>query len=144
MSYIRCTSNPENLYVWGDIDGHVYWSVVSRESNNILIRIPQEIFDGLMNKVAQRGGYVGIRQNEDDIEYRGAKLYEFMSGELDPDNCKIVLEYAGQEHRMWLVTFEHVFNNWARSSLRYNLRETWWCIRRMIPWWVNPKYWFAK
>ncbi len=26
MSYTRCMSNPESLYVWGDIYGHTYFS----------------------------------------------------------------------------------------------------------------------
>jgi hypothetical protein len=143
MSYIRCTSNPENLYVWGDIDGYVHWN-----TNDILIRIPQATFDGLMNKVAQQGGYVGMQK----LKYRGAKLYEFFQDDntelfVTPqhrDNCKIVLEYEGQEHRIWLVTFEHIFNSWARNNFRYHIREAYWCFRRMIPWWVNPRYWFSK
>jgi hypothetical protein len=135
----------------------VHWSVGPLEGKKeFSILIPQKVFDGLMNEVAKRGGHIGIGEDEESIEYNGAKLYEFMAGELTPgddfskwleegrhpDNFKIVLEYDDQKHIMWAVTFHYVFQNWSQRNIKYHLRETWWCLRAAIPWWINPRYWF--
>lgn len=46
MSYIRCLSNPEALYIWGDGDGKVSISVAAEP----ILRMPTLTFHGLLRK----------------------------------------------------------------------------------------------
>ena len=45
MSYIRCTSNPEGLYSWSDIDGNVYFSIDEK-----ILDIRHELFDSFFKQ----------------------------------------------------------------------------------------------
>jgi hypothetical protein len=142
MSYIRCTSNPENLYVWSDGD-NVHWNFGIDPDDELLM--PQGVFDGLMNQASVWLGGTGV-------EYDGAKLYEFLEDKpiekwveegSHPDNCKIILEYNNRKIRMWRVTYCYILSNFERNSARYHIREAYWYLCRLIPWWVNPRYWFS-
>lgn len=47
MSYIRCLSNPEGLYIWGDISGDVIITVAGDEFE-VHRQIPIELWDKLL------------------------------------------------------------------------------------------------
>lgn len=46
MSYIRCFSNPEGLYIWSDVDKTVH--ILSKQT--VERTVPTKIFDGLIKK----------------------------------------------------------------------------------------------
>jgi len=52
MSYIRCLSNPENLYIWGG-EKQIY---IAKGGNKTLLIIPQKIFEGLIKKYHRNFG----------------------------------------------------------------------------------------
>jgi len=126
MSYIRCTSNPENLYVWHDIDGNVYWS-----TGGDMNPMPADIFEGLMRYT--------YSQYEDYQQPGG--LY-FKEGDhcaniREKDFGKIIVTYWHDFNKakptwqveMWLVTFYYIYNNWRNEYLRYHARELWWSFK---------------
>jgi hypothetical protein len=49
MSYIRCLSNPEGLYIWPDIDGTVKVTMAGKNFINEK-NIPIPVFNGLIKK----------------------------------------------------------------------------------------------
>lgn len=61
MSYIRCGSNPEKLYIWGDGN-----TVSIAEGKKDSLRIPQKIMDGLIKKWKNNG--------QQDTKYCGALI----------------------------------------------------------------------
>ena len=65
MSYIRCLSNPEKLYIWGEKSGKVV-IVVGKEKTKYM---PCHVFEYLLH------GYVSRPWNE-SVKYKGAKLEE--------------------------------------------------------------------
>lgn len=94
MSYIRCLSNPEGLYVWADCDGTTYFWIGGEENDDkSCIRIPNHHFVKVCEK-----WYEG----EDPLSYKGVKVYE------DNKDWKIVLSYKGKSIRMWRVTWEYI------------------------------------
>lgn len=51
MSYIRCLSNPERLYIWGDVDGHVHVTWIDSQDAHQHARVKQSHWDGLFRKL---------------------------------------------------------------------------------------------
>jgi hypothetical protein len=66
MSYIRCLSNPEGLYIWGDVDGNTYVS----KGADPLLSIP----NGLWKKFLKKWH----RHYENDVELEGLKIREIL------------------------------------------------------------------
>jgi hypothetical protein len=58
MSYIRCTSNPENLYSWDDIDGNIYFNWTDRKGNHREISANSKVFKQFMVGLKIMDGYV--------------------------------------------------------------------------------------
>ncbi len=54
MSYIRCLSNPEGLYIWGGCDGTHIW-----EGKKQSVVVNSKHFDGLLEKAVKTGWYPG-------------------------------------------------------------------------------------
>ena len=68
MSYIRCLSNPEGLYIWADVDGTVKVTIAGENSKDEKC-LPIAVFDGLIKKYNKNYG-------ETPCEYKGAKVDE--------------------------------------------------------------------
>lgn len=62
MSYIRSTSNPEGLYIWGERGGRVQIAV-----GNDLLSIPRHVFRGLLKRWRNA-------DLDDVTQYRGASM----------------------------------------------------------------------
>lgn len=63
MSYIRSSSNPERLYIWG---GSIRGIVEISERDNDLLHIPRHVFHGILRRWYKR---------QDNItKYRGATM----------------------------------------------------------------------
>lgn len=116
MSYIRSTSNPEGLYIWGN------GKDVIIVTTNFHEHIPQKIFDGLLEKCR--------KEFDNNINYKKASIKEVWvikkhkcnkwckmknkkTGKLIygcPANLKIRLSYKNWHIDMWQVTWEHILN----------------------------------
>ena len=120
MSYIRCGSNPENLYVWGDVSGDVFFSMGAE-----LKSMPKEVFDGLMH------GFIKEDYPE-EFEFQGASIRELLGygyyfpekskenplGAFHPDFGKIQIAYKDWSIRLWPVTFFYIIHG-IEERLRY-------------------------
>lgn len=110
MSYIRSTTNPEQLYIWGDRE-NVYFV----QGPNSLGSIPKDIFHAVLSK--------SLHEDEEKIEIDGVVLKQVW---VDADNrlrddlkkeeiklpvdIKIELSYNGWFIRMWYVTWEYILS----------------------------------
>ncbi len=119
MSYIRCLSNPEGLYIWGD--GKYANFTLASEPNFLdkIVQIPQKTFDNLLKKYIKNYG--------DNVNYRGAsiKVVWVKTGKLHPKamweiigkydtDMKIRLSYKNWHIDMWLVTWEYITKRYKK------------------------------
>ena len=82
MSYIRSTSNPEGLYIFGSHSGQIELVV----GENLMPSMPRHVFEGVL-----RRWFI----NEDDAAYRGA----MMRWRLDPNiGEQVALSYNRWEN----------------------------------------------
>lgn len=114
MSYIRSTSNPEGLYIWGD-DKNVN-IVFGKE---LIKYIPIKIFDGLLNKYNKSCG--------NGVKFKGASIKETFISDgkkqtklqkafgVQSGNFKMRLSYGDWHKDMWKVTWEYI----AQHNGRY-------------------------
>jgi len=111
MSYIRCLSNPEELYIWGDGKYANFSSSIRKKFPDTLYKMPQKTFDNLLKKYKFKG----------DTRYKGARIREVFvkNGKLNPKcvwklvgkydgNFKMRLSYKKWHIDMWLVTWEYI------------------------------------
>lgn len=103
MSYIRCTSNPEGLYIWCGDELNITRGCDYHET------MPVDIFEGILEKwhyAFHEHGFE-ISDNEDEseyVEYKGAKLVE----KKVTEGFKWVLEYKDIELPMWETTLYYM------------------------------------
>jgi hypothetical protein len=104
MSYIRSTSNPENLYIWSDGT-----NITIEMGGDTIGQIPTDVFDGLIVKC--------YKSWEDTIKYKKAKIEQvFIEDNTKPKildtftqgDFKIKLSYDNWELLMWEVTWDSV------------------------------------
>ncbi len=112
MSYIRCLSNPEGLYIWGDGK-----NINIAKDGDDLKYIPQRTFDGLLKKYHREGSWC---VEDYPIRYRGAIIEEVFieSGKKQTKIEKQLkikdgifqyrLSYKNWYIDMWQVTWEHI------------------------------------
>lgn len=117
MSYIRSGSNPEKLYIWGDVE-----NATIAEGNKDTWNIPLNIFNGLIRKFHRRF-------HEYPCQYKGAQVDEIWVYDIDDEDdnapghylksseCKIKLSYGDHYVIMWDVTWEYiVYSNHDRLN----------------------------
>jgi len=109
MSYIRCSSNPEALYIWDDGKNA---NIVCDMNNQTIQIIPSKIFSGLIKKYKKNYG--------EDTTYKGASIKEVFvkSGKkpnkfqkllrIEDGNFQYRLSYKNWYIDMWQVTWEHI------------------------------------
>jgi hypothetical protein len=104
MSYIRSTSNPESLYIWGDLDQNAYVVMGS----DTIGTMPTRTLNGLIKKY--------VRNDDDEsCKYSGAEIKE-----VNVDgNFKMELSYKGKwKCHMWRVTWEYIaLTNYSRLDI---------------------------
>jgi len=93
MSYIRCLSNPEGLYIWGDgetIEISGGFLPIGCENHINTYRVPSKIFKGLLNKFHKNYhecpcSYKGLKVEEVWVDiHMNTVLYEYLKDELTP------------------------------------------------------------
>ncbi len=109
MSYIRCLSNPEGLYIWGTDK-----QLCIAEGQLKIKTIPIEIFNCLLKKYHKNFG--------ENTKYKGASIKEVYITDKKKKNPKMLWKYFGKyggHHKMrlsykkwhidmWLVTWEYI------------------------------------
>jgi hypothetical protein len=102
VSYIRCLSNPEGLYIWdiwGEKSGRVAITTIT-DGGHLIKYMPRHVFHNLMRR--WRDG----KYHDESIRYRGGSLV------LDPDSKygKWDLFYKGWDRpvKCWEVTWMYV------------------------------------
>lgn len=101
MSYIRCLSNPEGLYVWGDCDGRAYFAMGADD----LRSCPIEDFHAVMDEY--------LENYESNLPFTSGILTLSEIEEDGPNFSKIKLTFSdGQkEIIMWDVTWTYMVNH---------------------------------
>lgn len=111
MSFIRCTSNPEGLYVFHHVGGLIYFNSVF---------IPANIFYRFIKLMPHwhrdfKRGSLEI-SNEFFPSKRKASKVEKMMG-LKPGSYKMVFRYKGQVvASMYDVTWKYIYDNALRAA----------------------------
>lgn len=114
MSFIRCTSNPEGLYVYDCVGGTTCWS--TRKDN---IHIPRSIWVRFIKSIPRwqldhKWGCLEIKE----IFFKHKKKKTDLCKELNYDrgNYKHVLYYRGKEvARMWPTTWRYIYDNMIKT-----------------------------
>lgn len=111
MSYIRSTSNPEGLYVFGGAQG-VEWYERSRH----LFTIPYDVWDLLVREYIEQD-----EVNRPDLIVRERVL--------DGNRLRVVLRWQAHEPvEMWDVTWECIISRYRMEHWAHN--RAWW--RRLL------------
>lgn len=113
MSYIRCLSNPEGLYIWGDGSGnltiaHTGTARQRARGDQPIKYIPAKIFHGLFKH--------WLATCEENVSYRGASLKYLRRGA----HFKWKLSYGDWSLYMWDVTLNYLAeknrHRWTRKA----------------------------
>jgi hypothetical protein len=101
MSYIRCLSNPEGLYIWGDVHG--YCAITCNRSGHKMICIDQRDWDRLLKSWATypRDLTIGCLHLTETPKYK-IRLHG-----ADVNGKKFSIT-------MWEVTWSYIVNNRIR------------------------------
>lgn len=118
MSYIRCTSNPDSLYVWDDIDGNTYFSLGPDDPYSM----PCEAFQDMMRMWDEYWGEAVCFANGNGT------IYEGQTG-------RVVIAYNDYEADnhweidIWYSTFMYMFHNWQDRQWKYHARCLWCSVK---------------
>lgn len=99
MSYIRSTSNPENLYIWGD-GKTTFFSKGRKDGPTPVYHMPRNVFHGLIRK--------WHRQYHDTTRHKGAEVKEVWIKDNGVNELKVQLSYDDWSITMWAVTWEYI------------------------------------
>lgn len=111
MSYIRSTSNPEALYIWGDKEKIAHISMGSSPP----WYMPTSVLNGLIRKFNRQYGNGFDLDIDEVLSYRKASLMLVKHGY----DFKVCLAYNGMVHGkmvewkcfMWVVTWMYIAKN---------------------------------
>jgi hypothetical protein len=145
MSYIRCLSNPEGLYVWHDVDGTVHLHYGGRKkpksplSKGTEMRVPYRTFVRAVERWEASGedrtSVHGFEIEELHVYLKtGKRVPDFKSNEdairylkdarKNPSEYKIRVSYGGSFIHLWSVTWQYVVNNvMEREMKRHRARR---------------------
>lgn len=120
MSYIRCLSNPEGLYIWNDGKNvSITHSVKYPQSSRVSFPpVPQKYFDAALAKWHKNPfGPINYRGIEIKEEHVYSKSFRPVRGEpkwwlrkTAPTQFMIRLSYKNAYIYMWRVTMEYIAN----------------------------------
>lgn len=149
MSYIRCLSNPEGLYIWGDISGDVIITVAGDEFE-VHRQMPIELWDKLLetwtgnwyDDVALTMVIDGVKHEVTLTERFSTKksILETLAAEdrgeeIEPARMKVCITYKNDRDEkeawelddIWPVTMHYIAN---RSDTPYF--KAGWFKRQML------------
>jgi hypothetical protein len=161
MSYIRCLSNPERLYVIHHIDGYIEIMYNFRESCQS-IRCNLDDWEAMIkyfdkqdigwassfepNEEPLRFGSISIREvrvlSHTNILYEDNPIIEdSIEGMIARTELeyKIELTVGDKKIYLWAVTWAYLIRNAVHSR---RLDKWYRRLYRSIRWRLNPKYWF--
>lgn len=113
MSYIRCLSNPEGLYIIAGISGNAEFFL----NDSTYLFMPIEVFDGLLDKYVRQDAEEDSTEGDEVYKHQGASLMYLAPpeqraafGYSSGDDWKWFLHYEGWEKRigMWDVTLDYI------------------------------------
>ncbi len=122
MSYIRCTSNPDGLYVYHNVDGYMDFMIGGKTH-----KIPVNIFRTFIREIGDKyHGFFGINFKKGSLEVKevfikSRKKRDKILKALDfyPGSYKMQLYYKGNLIcSLWLVTWQYVANGIYRDIKR--------------------------
>ena len=138
MSYIRCLSNPESLYIWGDTaDNSGFANICHRvkpplsskwpkNGNSPLIMVPLKAFEEATRK--WRGSYDGSAVEVDGFKVETVNVFTATGKRVPKKNdflkdrrrreWLVRLSYKGQFVHLWDVTWSYVVNNVEGKPVR--------------------------
>lgn len=129
MSYIRCLSNPEGLYSWGETKnicfsiGKEFISCRSKTFKKFARYVAKNEFM-LTDKTLRMGG-LSIRELQVEDKTRPInkklKLYIKLYGKYQR-NYKVRLVINGKKIDMWYVTWYYFFSHYCDS---HNIKVNW-------------------
>lgn len=109
MSYIRCTSNPEGLYIFGSSSGvEIYQDQLPGKI------IPYHIWNGFFKRYFEEFSGFWKHDNETKCDYgsyRGFRVGEMWEKEDTHNLPKIYMRYKDWKIVMWPVTFYYIEHN---------------------------------
>ena len=108
MSYIRCLSNPEGLYIWEDEDEICICQPGIDDLKTVPIRTWNKVFRQFDRSGFNRSLYLG-----DVVEYDGFRIQEITSEEGE----HVFMSYNKWEIKMWSVTFEAIKTEVIRQDI---------------------------
>ena len=117
MSFIRCLSNPEAMYIWHDVDEtvHITHSVKPPlASKGDEFCVPTRLWYGLWRVVERNHG---LYLNEGDVlkfgDLKLVKSYKMkdLFAERKPTSFRWKFSYGKHFVYMWQVTLEHIYLN---------------------------------
>lgn len=130
MSYIRCTSNSEGLYIYDHVNGTTVFNVI--EENNIrTVTSPTERFEKFMDEY--------IKRTRKELEFpfpfsqSGFEVWENVGGMIT-----LAISGGGKTERiqMYYVTWEHIVD----SACWYQKKNFFWKLWYVINnWWMIGK-----
>jgi len=124
MSYIRSTSNPEGLYVYHDVNGHIYFNCSKSIPANIFYRFIREIgnkYHGSFN-MDYKLGQLEVKEIFYPSKKKIPEAFKVLG--MKPGNYKMTLYWKGKEiARMWVVTWQYIANNAFRNILRRDKKK---------------------
>jgi len=122
MSYIRCLSNPEGLYIWGEEENKLAISII-KDGDLYVQYMPENIFESLIKR--------WIRAREewwytyDDVKWKGARIQEVKIGMplkelmIKASNGEDVEKEAAATGIRWRLTYKKVKVDMHLSTLFY-------------------------
>ncbi len=116
MSYIRCLSNPEGLYIWGDTSGEIAIST----KGDIKWATPED-FHGVFKAYDESWDGENLTFGELTLRERSDKKFRWSLSST-----------RGWEIILWQVTVDHVSENVA---MHIQMDTRWWRIKSWFRYW---------
>ena len=108
MSYIRCLSNPEGLYIFGSRKCIEIYGAGDFQGKFV----PYHVWYGFFQKYKDNYGFWrhDKETNMDFGSYRGFRCGEVWDDSEGKRRLQVYMSYAGWEIRMWHVTWAYIAN----------------------------------
>lgn len=133
MSYIRCLSNPEDLYIITLQNGNTQFFLKDGES----VFMPDQVFSELLRKFVRQDcerhsieGHEVYKQEKATLKFLATPEQIATYGKASGKDWKWFLEYEGWEKpiEMWEVTLHYIASSFEREYAEEQLTaqlETW-------------------
>ena len=117
MSFIRCLSNPESLYVYHNVYGFIDWIMTLPKGERFQMNIPPRTFYGLIRKYVQEYFTLPVKWGKMSVDevWTSQKTGKVLGALNDEEpriegeaDLKVRVRYKDQECVLWDVTWDMV------------------------------------